>query len=453
MSWIGKVQDAIRTMRRRPRIRGIVASLTLGAIAAVTWGMRTVCCFPEQEADTKAIQSSTGLGHCVDGKSLASTASQTLEWHRDGIALCQAVAPAQPEPVTGRPAMPIYAGPPGFGPCDGCPECAQLGAYGPYPPCVPWQPGDWGEYVAHPRLAHVPVYRLRVDDQIRCVYRVTRNETTKPYELNVGDEVQVESFTDPNLNRSVIIQPDGSITLRLLGQVKAGHLTVVKLNETLEKDYTKFYKQPAITVTPIRVNTKLLDLIATVDARAGTGGEGINVTVTPDGTISLPAIGPVPVQGMTLDDLKREIDARYSADIEGVEVTPILVLRAPRFVYVLGEVHLPGRFVLEGPTTMLQALSMAGSWNVGANIKQIVVFRRSDDWRLMATMVNLHRALGGKNPCPAGEIWLGDSDVVLVPKSEILKTDDFINLVFTRGIYGVMPFSTSVSFNRFATVR
>jgi polysaccharide export outer membrane protein len=291
-----------------------------------------------------------------------------------------------------------------------------------------------------------------VDDQIRCVYRMTRNETTKPYELNVGDEVQVESFTDPNLNRSVIIQPDGSITLRLLGQVKAGHLTVVRLNESLEKDYTKFYNQPAITVTPVRVNTKLLDLIATVDARAGTGGEGINVTVTPDGTISLPAIGPVPVQGMTLDDLKREIDARYSADIEGVEVTPILVLRAPRFVYVLGEVHLPGRFVLEGPTTVMQALSMAGSWNVGANIKQIVVFRRSEDWRLMATMVNLHGALGGKNPCPAGEIWLGDSDVVLVPKTEILKTDDFINLVFTRGIYGVMPFSTSYSFNRFATL-
>ena len=156
--------------------------------------------------------------------------------------------------------------------------------------------------------------------------------------------------------------------------------------------------------------------------------------------------------GMTLDDLKREIDARYSADIEGVEVTPILVLRAPRFVYVLGEVHLPGRFVLEGPTTVMQALSMAGSWNVGANIKQIVVFRRSEDWRLMATMVNLHGALGGKNPCPAGEIWLGDSDVVLVPKTEILKTDDFINLVFTRGIYGVMPFSTSYSFNRFATL-
>jgi polysaccharide export outer membrane protein len=299
----------------------------------------------------------------------------------------------------------------------------------------------------------VPVYRLRVDDQLRCVYRLTRAETYGPYELNIGDEVQVESFTDANLNRSVIIQPDGSITLRLLGQVKASHLTLVQLHDNLEKDYLKFYKVPAITVTPVRVNTKLEDLRATVDARAGTGGQGIDVRVTPDGTISLPAIGPVPVQGLTLDDLKREIDARYAAEIPGMEVTPVLTTRAPRFVFVLGEVHLPGRFVLDGPTTVMQAISMAGSWNVGANIKQIVIFRRGDDWRLMATMVNMHAALGGKNACPAGEIWLGDSDVVLVPKSEILKADDFISLVFTHGAYGAFPFSTSYSIGSLSTVR
>ena len=95
------------------------------------------------------------------------------------------------------------------------------------------------------RLAHVPVYRLRVDDKLRCVYRLTRKETNRPYLLNVGDEVSVESFTDPALNRpSLIVQPDGTITLRLLGQVKAGHLTMVQLRDELEKAYTKFYKTP-----------------------------------------------------------------------------------------------------------------------------------------------------------------------------------------------------------------
>jgi polysaccharide biosynthesis/export protein len=121
-------------------------------------------------------------------------------------------------------------------------------------------------------------------------------------------------------------------------------------------------------------------------------------------------------------------------------------------VYVLGEVNNPGRFELTGPTTAIQAISMAGSWRVGAKLEHIVVFRRGDDWRLLATRIDLNGALRGKKPCPPGEIWLSDSDVVIVPKSAILEADDFINLVFTRGIYGVVPFSTSLDFGNLGTL-
>jgi polysaccharide export outer membrane protein len=95
---------------------------------------------------------------------------------------------------------------------------------------------------------------------------------------------------------------------------------------------------------------------------------------------------------------------------------------------------------------------MAGGWNVGANLRQVVVFRRGDDWRLMATMLDLHAALFGKQPCPPGEIWLSDSDIVILPKSKILATDDFIELVFTRGLYGVLPTSASLNFSKLSTL-
>lgn len=314
--------------------------------------------------------------------------------------------------------------------------------------CVPWEEGQAGEYAEHARIAPVTVYRLRAEDQIRCVYRITRNESPRPYELNVGDEVRLESFSDPNLTRSLIIQPDGTATLPFLGQVKAAHLTVPQLQDYLVDAYKQYYKPPApaITVTPVHVNTKLEDLRAAVDTRGGIGGQGLVVKVTPDGSISLPAVGAVPVQGLTLDEAGRELNLRYAREVEGIEVTPILDTRASRYVYVLGEVKLPGRYTLEGPTTVMQAISMGGSWNVGANLKQVVVFRRGEDWRLMATMLDLQCALAGKSKCPADEIWLGDSDVVLVPKGPILRADDFINLVFTRGLYGMMPFSTSYEF-------
>ena len=52
--------------------------------------------------------------------------------------------------------------------------------------------------------------------------------------------------------------------------------------------------------------------------------------MTPEGTIQLPGLGSVPTQGLTLGELKREIDVRYTQLVEGFEVTPILLERAPR---------------------------------------------------------------------------------------------------------------------------
>ena len=130
---------------------------------------------------------------------------------------------------------------------------------------VDWQSYAQGEYVGHARTPHVPEYRLRVDDQIAFVFRLTREETSTPYELQVGDVVRVESLTGDTapsasvsdnsgsgdrIFRELEVQPDGTITLPLLGQVRAARMTVDGLREHLEELYKKYYKVPAITVTP-----------------------------------------------------------------------------------------------------------------------------------------------------------------------------------------------------------
>ncbi len=110
-------------------------------------------------------------------------------------------------------------------------------------------------------------------------------------------------------------------------------------------------------------------------------------------------------------------------------------------MYVVGEVRAPGRYSLEAPTTAMQAISLAGGWNVGANLYNVVVFRRDDNWQLMATrLVPAGTRCTATRRMPCDDIFLGDSDVVVVPKMKILVADDFIELIFTRGIYGVVPF-------------
>ena len=315
-----------------------------------------------------------------------------------------------------------------------------------------WGFQEWaqGEYVGRARIAHVPTYRLRVDDQMEFVFRVTRNEIARPYKLNVGDEVMIESTNEADLRRTLVVLPDGTLTLPLLGSVRAAQMSVHELREDLNKRYEKYYNTPAITITPVKVDTQLEDLRYTVSGRSGFGGQVLTGRITPEGTIQLPAVGSVPAQGLTLDEFRAELAERFSEKIEGIEVMPVLKDRAPRYVYVLGEVRSPGRYTLEAPTTVMQALSMAGSWTVGAHITHVVVFRRADDWRLIATVLDMRAALLGKKPCPASEIWVSDADLIIVPKSRLLRATNFVELVFTRGIYGVVPVSGSLTYGAFS---
>lgn len=357
---------------------------------------------------------------------------------------CQALGPAAPYPIWGVDSA--------SGRCGNEVGWDARGA-------IPWQEFAQGEYVGHARSPHVAEYRLREGDQLAVFYRRTRQEISRPYELQVGDRILVESLTaggaaavasarggeaavtpDSGISRELVVQPDGTITLPLLGQVRATRRTVQSLRDELEELYKKYYKIPSITVTPVKVNTRLEDLMETVDNRAGNrGGFQIQVLVTPAGMIQLPAIDGVFVQGLTMAEAKQEIDARYDATVPGVQVTIDLIERAKRFVYIAGEVNNPGRFELVAPTTAMQAITMAGSPIQGANLRQVVVFRRGDDWRLMATMLDLRGAFYGRRPVPADDIWLSDSDIVLVTKTPIKQADELIDQVFTRGLYSVVP--------------
>jgi polysaccharide export outer membrane protein len=261
--------------------------------------------------------------------------------------------------------------------------------------------------------------------------------------------VRIESFTDPSLKQDAEIQPDGTITLRLLNQVYAARTTVTQLQHEIERRYKQYYKQPAILVTPLKVDSKLEDLRSSIDLRYGYGGQSRQAKVTPEGSIQLPVVGSIPVQGLTLNELQTELEERFAAQIAALDITPVLLRRAPRYIYVVGEVPLPGRYELSGPTTVMQAISMAGGWNHGGNVWNTVIFRRGDDWRLMATKLDLRGSLYGHRPCPADEIWLNDSDIVLVPKTGILVAQNVIDLVFKQGVFKVVPFRLTAAYSTF----
>lgn len=316
--------------------------------------------------------------------------------------------------------------------CWRCPHQAPFNTYG------------VGGYVGPARSAPVAAYRLRSGDQIQLTFLIKTVRTVGSYRLVVGDELLVESDADANLTRGTLergleIQPDGTITLRFIGQVHAAGQTIEQLRDLLNDRYEEYYPDPAIDVTPVQTGNVARQIREAISGSEGFNPQQASQTVTPEGTIRLPRLGAIPTQGLTMDELKREINLRYESLGAGLEVEVVLEQQATHFIYVLGEVGEPGRFEITSPTTVLGGLSLAQGYVPGANLRQVVIFRRGANWELVSTVLDLRAALFAKASRPADEIWLQDGDVVIVPPTPIQVFDRFVQQVFTDGIYGAVP--------------
>src|SRR5690242_10250457 len=128
---------------------------------------------------------------------LPTAASETLDPELSEIQLCQAYGPVDNDcNDLGRPLQGVHCGQPGCGEADWSDHRL-----------LPFEPFGPGEYVGPPRLPPVPEYRLRVDDLIDCVFRATREELSRAYQLEVGDIIKVESVNNPEVTREVQVQP------------------------------------------------------------------------------------------------------------------------------------------------------------------------------------------------------------------------------------------------------
>lgn len=368
-----------------------------------------------------------------------------LQYNRCNYSACN--LPPQPDAPLGR-----------CQPCIRAIDCANS----PYPQkwcdALPYNfgPLGHGEHVGPVRLPSANDVRLRVGDKLRFSYLESRLMQTNQYRLMVGDELMIESLTDKDIKqgdlatRGIQVQPDGFLYLKLVGMVRAEGLTMAQLRKNLEAAYkAKGVKEPAIDVIPVRTNVKLASILATVDTRGNQGGgQTFQDTIHQDGTIRMPGIGSICALGMTLDELKREVNLRYAEQVWGLEVEPYIESEAPHFIFVYGEVNKPDRYQLTGPTTVSQALALAGSIKVGGNQRTVIIFRKMEDWRMVATQVDLKGQFLGRVMTPKDDIWLRDNDLLIVPPMPIKVFDNFVKLVFTDGIYGIVPFG-GFSISRF----
>lgn len=99
------------------------------------------------------------------------------------------------------------------------------------------------------------------------------------------------------------------------------------------------------------------------------------VTVRPDGTITLPLIGDVPAAGLTANVLAKRISERLTEYVSSPIVTVQVKEVNSYFIYVMGEVLKPGKYPLKSYANVMQGVALGGGFAPFANKNKIKVLR------------------------------------------------------------------------------
>lgn len=135
-----------------------------------------------------------------------------------------------------------------------------------------------------------------------------------------------------------------------------------------------------------------------------------DVTVRPDGRITIPVLGDIEAAGLRPDELQRQITAAAAKYFTDPNVAVVVRTINSRKVFVTGRVASPGAYDLRGPLTVLQALALAGGLTEFADAKNLAILRVKDG-KTQTFKFNYRDVSKGKNL---------DQNIVLYPGDTIL---------------------------------
>jgi polysaccharide biosynthesis/export protein len=135
------------------------------------------------------------------------------------------------------------------------------------------------------------------------------------------------------------------------------------------------------------------------------------VTVRPDGKISLPLLNEIQATGLTPEQLRGNLTQAANRFVEDPAVTVVVKAINSRKVFITGLVGKPGPYPLSSPTTVLQLIAMAGGVQEYAKEERIVVMR-TESGRTVSHKFNYKQVSQGKNLQQNIELKPGDTIVV-----------------------------------------
>lgn len=141
-----------------------------------------------------------------------------------------------------------------------------------------------------------------------------------------------------------------------------------------------------------------------------------NVTVQPDGQISIRGVAPIHVEGESLTEATDSVVHAYASIMRDPVVAVSLKDFEKPFFIAAGEVTRPGKYDLRSSMTITEAVAIAGGFDKDAKHSQVVLFRPVGD-EFQSKVVDVKKLLADRNLNE--DVRLMPGDVLYIPKSKM----------------------------------
>jgi len=162
-----------------------------------------------------------------------------------------------------------------------------------------------------------------------------------------------------------------------------------------------------------------------------------------DGEFSYPFLGRVRAGGQTLSEIDDAITARLADGyLRDPQVTVDIDEYRSQSVFVIGEVRAPGKYILPGEITLLDALAQAGATTDGAGPDVLILHPKDADpgWPTLpgqrdadVVTISLREIQEGRL---SQNVTISDGDTIFVPKAERFFVTGFVR---NAGSYPLEP--------------
>lgn len=143
----------------------------------------------------------------------------------------------------------------------------------------------------------------------------------------------------------------------------------------------------------------------------------IKTRVSSKGEITFPLLGTVQVAGLTVNEIEQKITASLEADyLVDPQVNVFIEQYRAEKVFVMGFVNKPGEYELfkDRPTTVLEAITMAGGFKEGAaqNGTKVIRVENGEELTIPIKVTDITKK-GEKDK----DISVKPGDIIVVPES------------------------------------